>query len=263
MKKIKNALVISVILGMNFSVANASVKSSDLVNEIGPVHIAKFDSNREANVYRGNSLIAHIERDSDLANALLQVKHDFQNSEFSDDFIYLPKNSYHVTIFNGTNENPKQRKLPLWPSDVPLSKSIYDVHMHFALELKKAIESRKLEYNSITFITKEIKTDWGFPLLIVEPKTKEDKENLLRIRASLKDVLKIERPDYNNPLFHVSMAYKYKKLSSKKKEELNKFANKEFELLKGKEFTVNNIEFVLFDDMLSFSPLVNIESLNL
>lgn len=235
-----------------------SVETSSYVSSIGDGGTSKFNEKKDANLYRGNSLVTQIEKGSELYTELVGIRDELVKSRFGNDVIPLPVNSYHVTILNGTNETQAQRKYGFFPEDMPLESSIFDVHQHFYKKLKDAYESGAIKIKPITFKIVGIDTKYGFSPTLV-PATEEDNKYLWELREEFSKLLKIKRPSFYKDSFHISMAYLYKKFTPEQAKAYQEFATQQFEGMKNKTFTINHVEFVVFNDMLSYSPLLEMK----
>lgn len=253
LKKLFLTAVLVTVSSMTFGKEN-----SIYVPSIGNGGTAKFNEKKDANLYRGNSLVTHIEKGSPLYSELVEIRDNLVKSKFGNDVIPLPVNSYHITIFNGTNETLAQRKYGFFPEDLPLESSIFDVHQHFYKKLKDAYESGTIKIKPIKFKIVALDTKYGFSP-ILEPATKEDYKYLWDLREEFSKLLKIKRPSFNDDKFHISMAYLYKKMTPEQAKAYQEFANKQFESMKNKTVTINHIEFVVFNDMLSYSTLLEMK----
>lgn len=233
-------------------------EGSLFVSSIGEGGSKKFNEKKDANLYRGNSIITQIQQGSDFYNELTGIRDEIVNSKFGNDVILLPVNSYHITIFNGTNETLSQRKYGFFPQDMSLESTIFDVHQYFYKKLKQAYESGVIKIKPVKFNVTGIDTKYGFSLTL-EPADENNHQYLRELREKFSHLLKIKRPGFYEDKFHISMAYLYKKLTPEKEMDYQAFANDKFDNLGNKSFTVNHVEFVIFNDMLSYSPLLQME----
>lgn len=136
-----------------------------------------------------------------------------------------------------------------------LTSSIFAVHQHFYSKLANAIETGVIKIKPIKFKIVNFDTKYGFSPTL-EPATKEDYNYLWELREKFSDILQIKRPSFYNDSFHISMAYLYKDFSQEEKIEYQKLADKLYENFSIKELVVDEIAFVIFNDMLSYSPLL-------
>lgn len=250
MKNLKKMLVlVGIILGTTFSYG----EDYKLVSSIGVN--GKFSEKKDANLYRGNSLVYQIPATSEIFRELVKVRDELKNSKFEKDIILLPVNSYHITILNGTNETQSQRKYGFFPKDMDLTSSIFEVHQHFYSKLVNAIETGEIKIKPIKFKIVNFDTKYGFSPTL-EPATEDDYNYLWELREKFSDILQIKRPSFYEDKFHISMAYLYKNFSQEEKIEYQKLADKLYENFSMKELVVDEIAFVIFNDMLSYSPLL-------
>lgn len=259
MKNLKKVCLTILLLSVSFTAF--SDESSPFVSSIGDSGVKKFNEKKDANLYRGNSIITQIQKGSDFYNELVGIRDEIVNSEFGNNVILLPVNSYHVTIFNGTNETSSQRQYGFFPEDMPLDSTILDVHQHFYKKLKEAYEAGSIKIKPIKFKVVGIDTKYGFSLTL-EPIDENNNQYLWELREKFSNLLKIKRPTFYEDKFHISMAYLYKKLTPEQEMKYQAFANDKFNNMRNKSLTINHIEFVIFNDMLSYSPLLQMKQDN-
>lgn len=243
---------------VTLSLTTFPAEESPFVSSIGKSGITKFNEKKDANLYRGNSIVTQIQEGSDFYNELVNIRDEIVNSKFANDIILLPVNSYHVTIFNGTNEVLSQRKYGFFPQDMPLESTIFDVHQHFYKKLKAAYQSDAIKIKSIKFKVVGIDTKYGFSLKL-EPADEKYHKYLWKLREEFSNLLRIKRPTFYQDKFHISIAYLYKKLTPAQKKVYQEFADRQFNTMKNNTFTINHVAFVIFNDMLSYSPLLKMK----
>nr|DAS55929.1 MAG TPA: hypothetical protein [Inoviridae sp.] len=262
----RNFLINSALMGTgSLLAANAFADSANKVKEAaadndflpntGPGN--KFDYDGQALRFKGNSLISHVPQDSEFYQYLLHFQDKIRHSEIADRHVFLPKNSLHVTIFNGTNETLTQRdKAGFWPADLPKDATIEAVHAHYLNKLKgfKPDLPKKLEFKPTELWTPFDKKGLTLGMELVHA---EDKAKLIEFRRALNELLQTSRNVPEKLDFHISLGYTWKKYSAQLMESAEKKR-----VMWSQEFArhspvlhIDQIEFAIFNDMLSYSPL--------
>ncbi|MCW9715264.1 DUF1868 domain-containing protein [Avibacterium sp. 21-594] len=217
----------------------------------------KFDFDGQALRYRGNSIISHIPQSTSFYQNLLKFQQEIQRSALGDRHIFLPKNSLHITLFNGVNENIAQRnKVGYWPADVPKNAEISDVHRHL---LNKLSQSNLELPDKLLFRPTELWTPFDKKgiTLGVELVDDRQKHSIIELRKHLNQLFETQRNSPENLNFHISLGYTWKVYSPTLMswaEEQRLIWSKHF-LEKNPTFEIDTIEFAVFDDMLSYSPI--------
>lgn len=83
-----------------------SISQNEFLPTVGTGY--KFDYDGQALRYPGNSIVSHVPQDTLFYKNLVELQNEIKQSEFGALHTFLPKNSFHITLFNGTNENPAQ-----------------------------------------------------------------------------------------------------------------------------------------------------------
>lgn len=239
--------------------ATQSTKASEFVPDVGPGN--KFDFDGEALRYPGNSTVFHVPQDSRFHQALLQVRQEIVHSPVGKQHCLLPKNSLHMTCLNGTNENPAQRKYGYWPRDMRLGQTIEEVHQHFldklqgfSTDLPQPLLMRPTELAGP--FEKQ-----GLSLTMV-PADEATAAALKSVRERLSALLQIRRPDFDTFEFHISLGYPWRRYS----EGLATYAeSRRLEWSahirdQAPQVELGRLEFVVFNDMLAYSPLMYLNS---
>lgn len=234
---------------------DAPVNKDDLLSMTGPG--GKFDFDGQALHFAGNSVISHVPQNTEFYANLVQFQQQIAHSKIGDRHVFLPKNSFHMTIFNGTNETLSQRDKPgFWPANLAKDVDITEVHYHYLQKLRqfkphlpKVLKFRPTELRSPfdkTGIT------LNFELI-----NKDDEAAIIELRRQLGELFQTTRNKPEELKFHVSLGYTWKKYSA----ELMEWAEQQ-RVIWSQEFAKNNpqleltqLEFAVFDDMLSYSPL--------
>ena len=249
------------------NVLPAGSGNAALLDCVGPGK--KFDFDGQALRYRGNSMICHLPQDKPFYQAVVALQERIKKSRVGDLNIWLPKCSLHVTVFNGTNETMTQRKPGFWPADLPLEASIEDVHAHYLNKLKgfrTGLPSPfRMRVSGFYLPVDKAGVLSSFELtgvtLGVEPADAETKSRLEDMRRRLGELLQTTRNPVKKDDYHISLAYPWKKHSTETAKlgemEIKQWAK---ELQDAHPvFELAEVEFALFNDMLSYSPLLKMK----
>lgn len=142
-----------------------------------------------------------------------------------------------------------------------MESTIFDIYQHFYKKLKQAYESGAIRIKPVKFNVTGIDTKYGLSLT-PEPADENNYQYLWELRQKFSHLLKIKRPAFYEDKFHISIAYLYKKLTPEQEMDYQAFVNDKFNNLRNKSFTINHVKFVIFNDMLSYSPLLQMKQYN-
>ncbi|WP_159991081.1 DUF1868 domain-containing protein [Pelistega ratti] len=216
----------------------------------------KFDFDGQALHYPGNSLVSHVPQDTSFYQNLVELQQEIKQSEFGELHTFLPKNSFHITLFNGTNENPAQReKEGFWPRDLPKTASIEDVHLHYAQKLKQFKPDLP---KVLKFAPTELWGPFDKEMIILGVELVEGREQIIEFRRQLSELLQTTRNQPDKFRFHITLAYNWKKYTPEQLERAEtqrKIWSTQFKQ-QNPLLEVDTIEFAIFDDMLAYAPLV-------
>ncbi|WP_319532309.1 DUF1868 domain-containing protein [uncultured Cohaesibacter sp.] len=201
----------------------------------------KFTSDGSLLSFPGNTFVCHVDRQSPFFEALCTMQGRLKTMPYADHFSFLPKASFHMTVFCGVSGEPLGQDG--WPDDLPESTDLPSVTNGFI----KALEQEKGEAG---FKVKA--TGLVLPATIEMAGADAAEETKLRaIRALLEKVTGIRRGDVESYGFHVSMAYPIRWLTPEQAEQVMQEAEAQFEELLGNfgPIDLGPVEFCLFDTM--------------
>nr|WP_321526732.1 DUF1868 domain-containing protein [uncultured Cohaesibacter sp.] len=191
--------------------------------------------------FPGNTFICHVNQNSAFFEALCAMQDRLQASRYADWFSFLPKASFHMTIFCGVCGDPLGQDG--WPDGLPSDSDLATTTDHFI----DALKQRKGEAG---FKTKA--TGLVLPATIeMEGLDPAEEKKLRQTRALLEDMTGIRRGDIDSYGFHVSMAYPIRWLTTQQADSVMKEAEGLFEELLSDIGPVDlgPVEFCLFETM--------------
>ena len=147
--------------------------------------------------FPGNTFVCPIDVGSAFFDALCRVQDEMMKAEWADHFSFLPKSSFHMTVFCGISGSP------LGADGLP---EAFDSHA----TLDDVTSTYRDRLRKITgedgFSMQATGLDW--PAAIeMSPASAGDADKLRRVRRKLQDVTQIYRSDFESYRFHVSLAY--------------------------------------------------------
>lgn len=206
----------------------------------------KFDTAGSVQIWRGNTFVSHVTRSSPSYEGMLDLQERVKRSEFARFFTFLPPPSFHMTIFQGYS--PRLETTEIWPKDVPATDgpdtatAIFAERVHdLALPTYRARPTDLFCLNSLT----------------MAGATQEDERILRTARETLRTLTGIRPDDFDDYVFHLSMAYLVQWVSASTAREIVDFSD---EL--GAQFCADFPEveldpcaFCAFDSMHHFEPV--------
>ena len=207
----------------------------------------KFTPKGQVLPFPGNTFLCHIDQKSEFFSALSAVQDELRCHPFSGHFTFLPKPTFHMTIFCGVSGSPLGSDG--WPKDIPSNASLNQItdafdEMLTETTLKKSFNILPESLFSPTSVS-------------MRGATNEDEIKLRKIRAELEKITGLYRRDVDSYEFHVSMAYTVKwlneKMATKMVEECNSLFNKYLAQCDPIHFDL--VEFCSFENMHKFSSV--------
>ena len=174
----------------------------------------KFTPDGAVQIWPGNTFICHIDRASTAYQAILELQEDIKTSEFNRFFTFLPPPSFHMTVFQGLS--PDMEPGTGWPANVPAGLSRDEV----TCVLRKRLEQLELP------VSFKIRVDGLFAghSLTVSGADEHEETALRQARVALRDATGISFADFDDYVFHITLAYRIAWLSEKTAHELIDFS---------------------------------------
>ncbi|WP_027165431.1 DUF1868 domain-containing protein [Mesorhizobium sp. WSM3224] len=175
-------------------------------NPAPPTHLGtRYDASGNFLLEPGNTVVCHLVEGSPSQAAIVEVRERMLAMPDADRLAFTPISSLHMTLFQGIIKY--RRRLPYWPSDVPLDTDI-DGMTRLYLERLQGFESHD---------PFKIKVVEVVPTgLTVAGATEEDRRILKAWRDALSVPFGYRHPDHDAYVFHVTFAYQIRRLADER-----------------------------------------------
>lgn len=185
-----------------------SVPSLTPLQKVGDQVGFKFDADGSVLHYPGNTIVCHVPLFSPLSDALVAVRDRLKASEFGPYLAFLPPESYHMTVFEGATH--AQRKAGFWPADLALDAPLGTCTQHVAQALTKFEPACETPLR-LKVADGPAQPDIGS--IKLTPVDDAENRKLRGLRDRLSSCLSIRRPDHDQYVFHITLAYHVKPMT--------------------------------------------------
>lgn len=212
----------------------------------------KFTPEGEVLHHPGNTFLCHVPTDSPLFAGLCAVQDGLIGSPFADSMVFLPRESFHMTVFCGISGAPLG--VDGWPAGL----------------------GRDVGFEAINHVFRERLRDFHFdgPLRVrasgvngpnsisMEPDGTTEKARLRELRDRLRDLTGLPRDDHETYRFHISLAYMLRFLPTEEADALISLSEDLFvrHLARLEPITFTSVEFCRFETMFRFDPICIVRS---
>ena len=204
----------------------------------------KFTPDGKVISFPGNTFLCHIDPTSEFYEALCTVQDKLREHPKADHFTFLPRSSFHMTIFCGVSGAPLGSDG--WPEGFPLDSSLDKITTAYDARLTGIdIPSEFSVLPENLFLPTSVS---------MRAATPQDETRLRDLRAKLEQLTGLYRGDVKSYVFHVSMAYVVKWLDERVAADTLKECESLFEehLARCGPIRFNAIEFCSFNNMHKF-----------
>jgi hypothetical protein len=168
----------------------------------------KFHVDGSVMPFAGNTIVCHLPQQGESAgpfNALLDVFRELPRYQFARKITPLPPSSYHMTIFGGANDS--DRRLPLWPADLPLDLSMAECNRLLGDRLRAfRLGEEAPPYRMRVDLSEPSQSERPITIRLV-PVDEVERKRMARLRDRLSQSLAIRTPSHESYRFHVTLAY--------------------------------------------------------
>ncbi|MBF9041489.1 DUF1868 domain-containing protein [Rhodobacterales bacterium LSUCC0387] len=212
----------------------------------------KFTPDGEVLRHPGNTFLCHVPTDSPLFAGLCAVQDGLIGSPFADSMVFLPRESFHMTVFCGISGAPLG--VGGWPAGVRRDAGLEDINEIFrerlsGFRLDGPFRVRACGVNGPNSIS-------------MEPDGTAEGFHLRGLRDRLRDLTGLPRDDHETYQFHISLAYMLRFLPAEQADALVSLSEDLFarHLAQVEPITFTSVEFCRFETMFRFDPICLIRS---
>jgi hypothetical protein len=212
----------------------------------------KFTPDGEVLRHPGNTFLCHVPTDSPLFAGLCAVQDGLIGSPFADSMVFLPRESFHMTVFCGISGAPLG--VDGWPAGVRRDAGFGEINEIFrerlsGFRLDGPFRVRACGVNGPNSIS-------------MEPDGTAEGFHLRGLRDRLRDLTGLPRDDHETYRFHISLAYMLRFLPAEQADALVSLSKDLFarHLAQVEPITFTSVEFCRFETMFRFDPICLIRS---
>lgn len=175
-------------------------------NPTPPVHLGtRYDTSGDFLPEPGNTVVCHLVEGSASEAAILDVRERMRAMPDADRLALTPVSSLHMTLFQGIIEY--RRRLPYWPSDVPLDTGIDDMTGLYLRRLQGFQGCGPFNVKVVEVVPTG---------LTVAGASEEDRRILKAWRDALSVPFGYRHPDHDTYVFHITFAYQVRRLADER-----------------------------------------------
>ncbi|MGP3975918.1 DUF1868 domain-containing protein [Streptomyces sp. 8N114] len=212
----------------------------------------KWDLDGNAQRFRGNTFVCPVPQDSAFFHAETKAMELMKRSSIADQYVCLPHQSMHMTVFDATTQDTVVNKqLPAWLADCT---DVSEVSQRILARLQ---ESTLTPVGPIKMKVKGFHPfDTAFTMELT-PADDATFNTLWTIRRELSALLEIRASDFETYQFHSTIGYRLVKPLESDVPAMERLTAQCSALFTGDAATVTmeHPAFNLFDDMLAFPQL--------
>ncbi|WP_405614102.1 DUF1868 domain-containing protein [Streptomyces sp. NBC_00076] len=212
----------------------------------------KWDLDGNAQRFRGNTVVCPVPQDSAFFHAETEAMEIMKRSSITDQYVCLPHQSMHMTVFDATTQdNVINKQLPAWLADCT---DVSEVSQRILARLQ---ESTLTPLGPITMKVRGFRPfDANFTMDLT-PADDATFNTLWTARRELSALLDIRPSNFETYQFHSTIGYRLVKPLASDVPPMERLAAKCSALFTGDAATVTmqHPAFNLFDDMLAFPRL--------
>ena len=164
----------------------------------------KFRPDGTAKPFAGNTVICHVPQQDRFRDNTAALHDALLQSSFVHKLAILPTESYHMTVYSGSND--QNRVHSSWPGGVPISASIEECN-RVMMERMKAFRFDGPYPLRVRVDVPRTMSHGRASTLRMEGADAASERTLRVLRDRLADVYKFRAPDHNTYGFHITIAY--------------------------------------------------------
>ncbi len=211
----------------------------------------KFATDGTVQYWPGNTFICHLDPETDAWRAVRDLQEEVKCSSYARLYSFLPPPSFHMTIMPGISPGNHLAQEGKDPSDAEVD--------------RKALSNKMLDQVSGLDIPRSFQitaTDlFALKSLTVTGLNSVQERSLRQARTLLRNSTGLESDDFDDYVFHITLAYLVCWLSDSLAEEVCEHSAGLFERYRHRlaEIELGPVEFCEFNSMHHFEPLIRLE----
>lgn len=160
----------------------------------------KFNQDGTPRKYPGNTIIADVEPSNPAYPVIRKLKDILSRGKLGEAFIFMPEDSYHVTIIRGMNDYVREPEF--WPSVLPLDMPMTAVDDYFE---EKASQVKSPERIHMKF--DHVKIDDYDVRICLKPWDEIQEREIKEYRDQIADKIGLRLPGHDSYTYHITLAY--------------------------------------------------------
>lgn len=208
----------------------------------------KFYEDGSVRRYPGNTVVADITPDCPAYTVMTHIHDMVIESELDSHLILLPRNSYHMTVIRGLND--QVRKDTHWPASLSkdLTMTEVDDYITAAVTAVPMPKNIKMKFDRVKF-------NATCMIIMLHPANEEEAQKLHVFREKVADNIGLRLPGHDNYRFHISLAYTRVIPEGEDETRMRELIAKIDEYISDRpEFEISDPYMAYYNDMLAFSP---------
>ena len=163
----------------------------------------KFHEDGRLRPFPGNSVVCMLQQDSEVVKHLLYVSDFLQQHSYSKRYVFLPQESYHMTLIEGVCDQVRDTKH--WTTKIPLSAPLEKVNQFFyecvqnLKPLEDDIKKVSMTYHGLTY--------HGLLLLRLKCTNQFSEDALKTYRDRFAEATGLHFDTHDSYSFHISLGY--------------------------------------------------------
>jgi len=160
----------------------------------------KFYENGDVRTYPGNTVVADVTPDCPAYHVMCSLHQMVRDYRLDGHQILLPKDSYHMTVIRGVND--QVRKQTHWPKDLAVDAPMTEVDDYITAAVTRVPMPQKMRMKFDHVLLNE-----GDIKVLLLPADEEQNRILREYRDRVANAIGLFLPGHDNYRFHITLAY--------------------------------------------------------
>ena len=209
----------------------------------------KFYENGDVRTYPGNTVVADVTPDCPAYHVMCALHQMVLDYGFDSHQILLPKDSYHMTVIRGVND--QVRKDTHWPADLAKDAPMTEVDDYItrAVTSVKMPERMRMKFHEVVLNSGDIK-------VCLLPADEEQEKILREYRNAVANAIGLFLPGHDNYRFHITLSYTRVIAEGEDEVRMEKMLAEMNRLIQGQpDVEITAPYMAYYNDMMAFSPV--------